>query len=77
VEKYSKESILAIADFIVASEKSTQESDEASTGNFQIIEEKLNNLKRFFTPPEIDTILTNRSDIRDVLCNAGLMPCRT
>lgn len=75
MEKYSKKSILAIADFIAASEKSAQESAGASTGNFQIADEKLNNLKRFFTTPEIDTIISNRSGIRDVLRNAGLIPC--
>jgi hypothetical protein len=69
--KYTEESIRAIADFITASDIKARESGKIQS--FRSVESTIESLKRFFTLPEIDTIITNKSDIRDVLCNAGII----
>jgi hypothetical protein len=70
--KYTEESILATADYI-----STSDENAKSVGrvlcDIRMVETKLENLRRFFTPTQISTIISNRCDIRDVLRNAGII----
>ena len=72
--KYTEESILAIADYISTSDENAKSSEKISC-NLRSTETKLENLRRFFTPTQISTIISNRCDIRDVLRNAGILKC--
>jgi hypothetical protein len=72
--KYTEESILAIADYISTSDENAKSVGKISCG-IRTVETKLENLRRFFTPSQINSIISNQCDIRDVLRNAGILKC--
>ena len=71
---YSNEAMIALAEFIKASDKCSNEPDETYGAVFIEIEPKRKRLEQFFTSQERSAIIVNMSEIKKILCEAGLIP---
>ena len=74
IDKYSPEALTALAEYIIASDKCANEPDETYGATFIAMEAERKQLKKFFTTQEFNAIIINRSEIREVLRKAGLIP---
>ena len=74
MNEYSEEALRALAEYISASDKCAKEPDETYGAAFIAMEPQRGRLRQFFLPQEIDAIIVNSKEIREILSGAGLMP---
>ena len=65
--KISDKAMIALIDYVDASDKNTQMSDDEWAAGFRVVQQKTENLRKYFTSDEIKGFITNRSELREII----------